>query len=95
MPPFLKALGPGNVTFAAYAPGNRNVLSFVDTLAAVDKAWLSYVVIGWYSQDTMDPLHSLDPLHPLDPKNDWRAFVDPDTGAADPTIRWPETSSGP
>ena len=56
VPPFLKALGPGNVTFAAYTPGNRNVLSFVDTLAAVDKAWLSYAVIGWYSQDTMDPL---------------------------------------
>ena len=87
VPPFLKALGPGNVTFAAYAPGNRNVLSFVDTLAAVDKAWLSYVVIGWYSQDTMDPLHSLDPLHALNPKSDWRAVVDPDTGAADPTIR--------
>ena len=88
VPPFLKALGPGNVTFAAYAPGNRNVLSFVDTLAAVDKAWLSYVVIGWYSQDAMDPLHSLtvDPLHPLDRRNDWQAYVDPDTGAADPTV---------
>ena len=90
--PFLTALGPGNVTFAAYAPGNRNVLSFIDTLDAVDKAWLSYGVIGWYSQDTMDPLHSLHPHAP-------RTTGDPSlTPTLAPRIRrswWPETSSGP
>ena len=86
--PFLTALGPGNVTFVAHEPGNRNVLSFLDTLDQIDKALLAYVVIGWYSRATDDPLHDLPSDKGWRAEVDgWRAAVDPATGIPDPTTQ--------
>jgi hypothetical protein len=63
-PLFLKALGPGDVTFAAFAPGVENVFGFVDDGTLADgktpltmPATLTYLVAGWYSDPTADPLH--------------------------------------
>ena len=71
---FLRALGPGDETFAAYQPGVVNVFSFYDPIydphatssdpnyktdAAKfpDGTALSYLVVGWYSDPTHDPLY--------------------------------------
>jgi hypothetical protein len=58
--PFLKAVAPGNVTFAAFAPGVENVFAFHDDLQKMEAARLTYLVLGWYSHpESMDPLFSL------------------------------------
>jgi hypothetical protein len=59
--PFLKAVSPGSATFAAYAPGVQNVLSFVDDVtdssgAPIAAAAFTYTVMGWYSDPASDPL---------------------------------------
>ncbi|OPC84575.1 hypothetical protein B4N89_29890 [Embleya scabrispora] len=55
--PFLTALGPGLLSFAAFQPYNRNVLSMHDTLDDVSgDARVSYRVIGWYAQESADIL---------------------------------------
>jgi len=55
-PPFLTALAPGNISFAGFAPGNRNVLSFLDPLDGIDSGTISYQVFGWYTDPAADPL---------------------------------------
>ena len=71
--PFLTALGgvpgtppkPGNdPAFAAYAPNVDNVLSSHDDLSDLglgpsDGAKLSYLVAGWYSETSVDPMNAL------------------------------------
>ncbi len=55
--PFLRAVAPGNVAFAAFAPGVENVFAFYDDLTDVDASKLTYLVVGWYSRPAeMDPL---------------------------------------
>lgn len=55
---YLRAVGPGDVTFAAYAPAAPNVFSFIDTGAAalLDNTGLAYLVAGWYANPLYDPL---------------------------------------
>ncbi|MBB4821051.1 hypothetical protein HNP29_004451 [Pseudomonas alcaligenes] len=55
---FLRAIGPGDVTFSAYAPAAQNVFSFVDGDAAnlPENTALSYLVVGWYANPDFDPL---------------------------------------
>lgn len=57
---FLQAIGPGDVTFAAYAPAVENVFSFVDTDAAQlpENTPLTYVIVGWYANAEFDPLNN-------------------------------------
>lgn len=63
--PFLRAIGPGNVTFAAFAPGVEDVFAFHDDVSDLGATKLTYVVVGWYSQpENMDPLWRL-------PKDAW------------------------
>ncbi|MGC5698867.1 hypothetical protein J4P02_01555 [Pseudomonas sp. NFXW11] len=59
---FLRAIGPGDVTFCAYAPAAQNVFSFVDSDAAnlPENTALSYLVAGWYANPDFDPLHGAD-----------------------------------
>lgn len=55
---FLQAVGPGNISFAAYKPFSENVFSFIDsTPPAVGTATYSYMVVGWYSDPSGDPLN--------------------------------------
>lgn len=55
--PFLTALGPGLLTFAAYQPYNQNVFSIHDTLGDIDgNDRLSYHVAGWYAAAASDIL---------------------------------------
>jgi hypothetical protein len=60
LPLFLRAIGPGEATFAAFQPGVVNVFSFFDPLldpsASQENTPLSYSVIGWYSDPEHDPL---------------------------------------
>jgi hypothetical protein len=60
--PILKAVGPGNPHFASFYPGCRNVFGFHDDMADLinTNCTLTYIVTGWYSDPSADPL---DPLH--------------------------------
>src|SRR5262249_21209178 len=57
---FLTAVGPGDVSFAAWQPGVNDVFAFIDrSLAGPAAATYSYLVAGWYSDPTAangDPL---------------------------------------
>ncbi|MFO7567475.1 MAG: hypothetical protein R6X02_32830 [Enhygromyxa sp.] len=81
VPAFLQALGPGDITFSAYAPGNAKVFSFHDELDGINQAQLSYLVIGWYSKADSNPLAG------LDPSTDWSDYIDPQTGEPHPNIK--------
>ncbi|GAB3833822.1 hypothetical protein ACFPIJ_09705 [Dactylosporangium cerinum] len=50
------AVGPGDATFAAFAPNVPNVLSFADPLADVTAGPLTYSVYGWYADPRDDPM---------------------------------------
>lgn len=54
--PPLTATGAGDPTFAAFAPYVSNVLSFGDSLDGVAAGPLSYTVLGWYGDASLDPL---------------------------------------
>ena len=89
--PFLRALGPGNVTFSIFAPGVENVLSFYDDVTENDDktqisdGTFSYYVTGWYSDPDHDPLSdtNLEWVANPDPKLagtfvlDWKPNTDP------------------
>ncbi len=65
VPPFLTALGPGDPFFAAYYWNSFGVFGFYDSLSDLDSPGdtppytLSYMVVGWYSQSTGNPLDGL------------------------------------
>ncbi|SCF22010.1 hypothetical protein GA0070558_1575 [Micromonospora haikouensis] len=55
--PFLTAVAPGNITFAAYQPHAVGVFSLHDPADDVeDGSTLSYVVVGWYADPASDVL---------------------------------------
>lgn len=55
---FLTAVAPGNAVFSMYQPHDTNVFSFYDDLNGIDTATVSYLVVGWYSDPTVDILAS-------------------------------------
>jgi hypothetical protein len=57
---WLTAVGPGNISFAAFQPHNANVFSLHDELNGVAAGTLSYFVAGWYSRPGDDPLAGWD-----------------------------------
>lgn len=59
---FLKAIAPGNISFAAYQPYCNNVFSFTDNDLPTEGTGLfhfSYLVVGWYSDAGQDPLSGI------------------------------------
>lgn len=54
--PPLTAVGPGDATYAAFAPNVRNVLSLADEMEGVPQGPVSYAVHGWYAAPAVDPL---------------------------------------
>jgi hypothetical protein len=62
-PLFLQAVGPGNVSFAAYKPAVHDVFSFTDTdlpNAGTGIHFYTYMVVGWYSEPSKgDPLRGV------------------------------------
>lgn len=66
----LKSVAPGNTAFSAFRPDVKNVFSFTDD--GTDNAgnplltgpnqtiFFSYLVVGWFSDPSQDPLHGLD-----------------------------------
>ena len=83
-PLFLRAIGPGEATFAAYQPGVVNVFSFFDPLldpsASQENTPLAYSVIGWYSDPEHDPLFG--------PVNSWDAHGYPKRTAWTEAAGW-------
>ncbi len=64
---FLQAVGPGNISFAAYAPFMQDVFSFVDTGLPAEDAGpntYTYLVLGYYSDPAGDPLHGVNAFDP-------------------------------
>lgn len=55
----LTSMGPGNPAFAFYQPQCNNVFSFIDPLNGQQPESLSYMVFGWFSNASDDPLHGL------------------------------------
>ena len=54
---FLRAVGPANVSFAAYAPFVQDVFSFLDPVdGSTGPCQYTYLVTGWYSDPAADPL---------------------------------------
>lgn len=54
---FLTAIGPADISFAAFAPGVQDVFSFYDEeIVNSEETDLTYAVIGWYSDPDEDPL---------------------------------------
>ena len=59
---FLTSIGPGNVTFSTVRMNAQDVFSFCDELKDValqpnQTVRLSYLIVGWFSDVTEDPLH--------------------------------------
>jgi hypothetical protein len=66
---FLQAVGPGNVSFAAYRPTVRDVFSFTDTELPPEGDGnvysFTYMVVGWYSDPQQgDPLRGMSVYDP-------------------------------
>jgi hypothetical protein len=56
-PMLLTATGAADVTFTAFQPGNLDVFAFHDdTTGLPENTLLTYLVCGWYSDPTQDPL---------------------------------------
>jgi hypothetical protein len=79
----LTAVGPGLLTFSTFQPYNKNVLSLHDDLADLTKLTkdstaaaksLSYLVVGWYSDQKQDVLTGRSALESLR----WTASGGPD-----------------
>src|SRR5260370_4540500 len=54
----LTALGYGDISWAGFFDSTQNRLSFYDDLQDVPDGPLAYLVCGWYSDPTQDPLGS-------------------------------------
>ncbi len=52
----LTVLGSGDVAWSAYYDNCVNRLAFYDSLSDVSEGPLSYLVCGWYSNPSQDPL---------------------------------------
>jgi hypothetical protein len=55
-PMYLTAIAPGNPAFSSYQPAHNNVFSFLDALHGEPAMAASYLVLGWYSDPSQDPL---------------------------------------
>ena len=59
---FLRATGLADVTFTAYQPGLTNVYAFSDDTSALpENTRLTYLVAGWFSDPSADPLATSTP----------------------------------
>lgn len=76
-PLFLQAVGPGNVSFAAYKPTVNDVFSFTDTDVPREGTGLynyTYMIVGWYSDPSKgDPLRGVTVYDPAvwGAREDW------------------------
>ncbi|HST60253.1 MAG TPA: hypothetical protein VLK84_16220 [Longimicrobium sp.] len=59
---FLRATGLADVTFTAYQPGLNNVYAFFDDTSKLpENTLLTYLVAGWFSDPSADPLATSTP----------------------------------
>lgn len=72
--PFLRAIGPGTVSWAVTYDNVRNVFSLYDALPepANGQSIFTYSVVGWYADPGSDPLSSL----PTDSAVNWQAMLE-------------------
>lgn len=88
--PPLTAVGPGDATFAAFAPNVRDVLAVADPLTGVGDGPVSYTLYGWYGDPALDPLYGAASYGPQgwQTREQWHDLMSalrwlPDTGDAD------------
>lgn len=55
--PPITTMGPGEPTFSVYYDNTQNVLGFHDPLTGIATGPITYLVTGWYSEPSRDPLH--------------------------------------
>ncbi|SFU19101.1 hypothetical protein SAMN04489724_0100 [Algoriphagus locisalis] len=67
----LKAVGPGDVTWAVSYDNIQNVFALHDKLPDETKTY-SYSIIGWYADPQKDPLYHL----PVDSDKNWLSFLE-------------------
>ncbi|GEM_PF-7071147 len=69
----LTAVGPGNAAFAALYEHSQNVFGFWDDLQQLEgKATVfSYLVTGWYSEASIDPMQQADTIIAKSLKQKW------------------------
>jgi hypothetical protein len=68
---FVKAVGPGDVSWAVAYDNIRNVFAFYDQLPE-QKGVYTYCIIGWYATPAHDPLFQL----PTSSALDWKTAVE-------------------
>lgn len=74
----LKAIGPGDATFAANVVNIKNVFAFEDPLQGFEggpQTNFNYVVMGWYSNHRHDPLYGRDGK-PWTTKAEWLQIME-------------------
>lgn len=54
--PFIQAVGPGDVSWSAAYDNIKNVFAFHDDLSGSASGFVTYQVVGWYSDPNADPL---------------------------------------
>jgi hypothetical protein len=92
--PFLRAVGPGDVSWGVAYDNVRNALSFYDDLSAVAPGTISYAITGWYADPAADPLHGLPTgdaskwLDALSGQFSWTAGDATVAGLAAPVADW-------
>ncbi len=84
----LHAVQTGEPIFAAYYPNCMNIFGFHDDLEDVSgDVSLMYVVTGWFSDPSLDPLHDNLTLAEIEQRLGWLAeSSDPNTTCCDATL---------
>ena len=67
----LKAVGPGDITWAVSYDNVQNVFALHDNLPDETQTY-TYSIIGWYADPQMDPLYNL----PVDTDKNWLSFLE-------------------
>lgn len=67
----LKAVGPGDITWAVSYDNVQNVFALHDNLPDETQTY-TYSIIGWYADPQKDPLYNF----PVDTDNNWLSFLE-------------------
>ena len=70
--PFLRAVGPGELSWSVAYDNVKKVFSFYDNLSNIGPAMVTYSVIGWFAEPSFDPLF----LIPVGTPFEWQDAVE-------------------
>ncbi len=74
---FLRAMGPGDVSYIAIYNNMTNVLAFFDDMQGAPHGLYSYSVCGWYEPPSQDPLLGVSSSQPqgFDSRSQWQELM--------------------